>query len=253
MLGSFDQAIQTYDSESLVQKQMAEKLWRMSQMFLPESLSRVVEFGAGTGHLSRFIAQAEPSIYELIDQSFGLLMKNQLSLKLSSKTQALFLVQNAEKINLASCTDLLIGNAVIQWFEDPLAWIGDCHEKLNSGSLLVFSSFGENHFYKLEKSFEQCMAKQFPSPIVKIESQKWRGALEKDWEILVFDHELMLQNFSSLREVLLHFRKSGVRSNQETFAISPSGFRCWEKIFKSMCGNRLYLEWDCVFVVLRKR
>lgn len=140
----FKNSLTTYDEAAIVQNKMAETLLEL----LPkkEFLS-ILEIGCGTGVLTRKLVnnlRFESYIANDIVSDCSHYVSN-LNKNLS------FLSGDITELDLNKAYDLIISNAVFQWFKEPHKTIKKLKAKLNPGGILLFSSFGSKNFYELKE------------------------------------------------------------------------------------------------------
>ena len=107
----FKKSMDKYDENAVVQKIMAEKLIAN----LPQkSYEKILELGCGTGILTRnLVSKITYTKYfanDIVEKSKFYIDK--------IVPDNIFICGNAQKIKLPSKVDLIISNAMFQWFEN---------------------------------------------------------------------------------------------------------------------------------------
>lgn len=195
----FEKSFNSYDQNAIVQKIMAEKLVREISS-VKTDFNSVLELGCGTGILTK----------ELVRKiNFKTYCANDLVEK--SKIYVEKIVPNAEfycgnalKIKPLKDIDLIVSNAMFQWFSN-LENIGfNCKKQLSGDGILAFSTFSNKNFKEIRdltgislnyKTFEEI-----------------KNVFNSDFEILhaeEFEHTL---KFKTPLELLAHMKNTGVNS-----------------------------------------
>ena len=215
----FEKSMTKYDENAIVQTQTAKELvFELSK--LGKNFDTIIELGCGTGLLTKQIKENMTfSAYyanDLVEKS-----KNYISEIIPS---AIFITGNAQKIKVPRKADLLVSNAMFQWFS-RVSDIADCTAKmLNKGGILAFSTFGKDNFREIKEtgkiSLEYASAEDLTSE------------LSKKYEILYIDEYTKTLNFNNPLEILTHMKNTGVNSlSAKTWSI---------KDIKTFCEK--YLE-----------
>lgn len=196
----FEKSMDKYDDNALVQQLMAEKLVGALIANAGADFGNILELGCGTGLLTKLLASsvAYKKYYanDIVEKS-----KTYLS---SIIPDCNFMCGNAKKIKPSAKMDLLISNAMFQWFSNLDKVLDDYKILLNPGGTIAFSTFSPDNFKEI-KSLTGLTLKYKPLEDIK-------RFLEKNYELLYlekFDYKL---NFKSALEILAHMKHTGVNS-----------------------------------------
>ena len=141
----FDDAAQSYDAHSAVQRLAAQQLaGRIVTAALPPR-PRVLEIGCGTGHLTTLLADRLPGA-AILATDIAPAMVDACRQRLQHHPRLDFAVMDACHPAGADFYDMICGNLVAQWFEDlpgALAGLAHC---LAPGGLLALSLLGPESF-----------------------------------------------------------------------------------------------------------
>ena len=152
---SFDAAAKNYDSFSLLQQTVADRLIESFEHIKAEPKS-ILDLGAGTGYGSRHLKKQfkKSQIYQM-DLSIEMLKGSRKQSPLFfSKNH--FLCANAEHIPLPDkSVDLVFSSLMLQWCNDPDAVFAEIKRVLKPGGVFLFTSFGPDTLKELRESWSQ--------------------------------------------------------------------------------------------------
>ena len=212
----FEKSMSKYDENAIVQKQTAKEL--VTEILkIGNRFDTILELGCGTGLLTKQIKDnIEFSTYyanDLIEKS-----KNYISNIIPA---SVFIAGNAKKIKVPEKADLLVSNAMFQWFSNP-SDISLCTKPLlNSGGILAFSTFGKENFKEIRNITD--ISLNYAS------SEDIAQEISKYYDILYIDEYTKTLTFKNPLELLTHIKNTGVNS------ISP---RVWTiKDIKNFCDR----------------
>lgn len=148
---SFGQAVNSYDSVAMLQRQMGERLLTLSP---PGPCSRVVDLGCGTGQFTLSLQQHfQP------DQLLGVDLAERM-------------VHYARKRNAADCINwccadaehlplknngcsLIFSNLALQWCNDLPKVFAEAYRVLKEGGVFLFSTLGPATLHELRSSWSK--------------------------------------------------------------------------------------------------
>lgn len=196
----FEKSMDKYNENAVVQKLMAEKLVRAILEKSGSNYDNILELGSGTGLLTKqLVSSVTYKKYyanDLVEKS-----KNYLA---SIVPDCNFICGNAQKIKLSAKMDLLISNAMFQWFANLDKVLEDYRTFLNKGGIIAFTTFSPDNFKEIKSITGLTLEYKSEEEICRI--------LEKYYEILHlqnFDYKL---TFNNPLEILAHMKHTGVNS-----------------------------------------
>lgn len=235
----FEKSMQDYDQNATVQILMALKMvFELTK--ISNTFENVLELGSGTGILTKRLAsELDFKNYfanDLVEKS-----KNYVQ---NFIPQATFYCGNALKIKPSKKVDLIISNAMFQWFPSFEKAIQTIKSNLKSNGLLAFSTFSPDNFreitdltglslqYKTKEELEQ---------ILKNEG----------FEILYSEQFFEELKFKTPLELLAHMKKTGVNSlSEKTWTITKVKDFC-DKYSKKYPKTKL--TYSPIIVITQKR
>ncbi len=195
----FEKSLETYTENAIVQQIMAKKLAdELSK--IRTDFDNILELGAGTGILTK----------ELIK---NLNFKNYYANDLVEKSEiyvkklipdAVFYHGNAQKIKPSRKPDLIVSNAMFQWFKNLEKVSQHYKTLLEKGGILAFTTFSKDNFKEIKELTGLSLEYKSIDEILQI--------LEKDYEILYKEEFAQTLKFNTPLELLAHMKNTGVNS-----------------------------------------
>lgn len=196
----FEKSMPKYDENAVVQKEMAEKLMALLVETCGKNFSKILELGSGTGLLTTLLAQN--LVYDAITCN-DIVEKSKFYLDKILKNYE-FIVGNSAKIKTSARYDLIISNAMFQWFSSLPTALETYSKILNKDGILAFSTFSTENFKEIRAALGISLH--------YLSQEEIKSALEKDFEILeITSYERVLE-FSNPLELLAHLKNTGVNS-----------------------------------------
>lgn len=198
----FEKSFETYDKNATVQQLMAKKLVS-ALVETGSNFNTVLELGCGTGILTRELKNA------INFQNFyanDLVEKSKIYVE-KIVPNAKFLLGNALKIKPTQKVDLIISNAMFQWFNSFENISNHCKKLMNNDGILAFSTFSKENYKEIEELTGLSLSYKSFDEIKEI--------FEKDFEILHSEEFTKMLQFSSPLELLAHMKTTGVNSLTE--------------------------------------
>lgn len=196
----FEKSMSKYDENAVVQKLMAEKLITSLTAAAGSNFDRILEAGAGTGLLTKQIAASltfqKYYANDIVEKS-GNYLKSILP-------DCNFICGNAQKIKPPVKMDLIISNAMFQWFSNPDKVLSYYRTLLNPSGIIAFSTFSPDNFKEIKTVCNLGLDYKEPDEI--------RSILEKNYKVLHLEKFDCRLNFTSPLEVLAHMKNTGVNS-----------------------------------------
>lgn len=235
----FEKSMQDYDQNATVQILMAFKLvFELSK--ISTTFENILELGSGTGVLTKQIAkELNFSNYfanDLVEKS-----KHYVKKFIPKST---FFCGNALKIKPPKKVDLIISNAMFQWFPSLEKAIQTISTNLKTDGILAFSTFAPENFkeitnltglslkYLTEKEIEEVLKNQ-------------------GFEIIYIEQFYEELKFKTPLELLAHMKKTGVNSlSEKTWTIAKVKDFC-DKYSKKYPENKL--TYSPIIIIAKKK
>lgn len=195
----FKKSMDKYNSNAVVQKILAQKLVQ-ELIKIRSSYENILELGCGTGLLTqeagKHLSYKNYIANDLIDKS-----KNYIDEILPKYT---FICGNAQKIKPSKKIDLIIANAMFQWFNDLEKAGRHYSTLLNKDGILAFTTFSPDNFNEIREITGLTLEYR------NIETIK--SELKNNFEILYTDEYKETLTFNNPLELLAHMKNTGVNS-----------------------------------------
>jgi malonyl-ACP O-methyltransferase BioC len=199
----FEKSMNVYNKNASVQNLMGDKLL-VELSKISNSFENILELGCGTGLLTQKIAKSiEFKTYfanDIVEKSKSYIQKIVPDVK--------FLVGNALKIKPTKKIDLMISNAVFQWFNNLDKAIEILKLSIAKDGILAFTTFSPQNFKELTSITGLTLEYKTKDEIIEI--------LQKhDFEILYCEEFSETLEFKTPLELLAHLKNTGVNSLSE--------------------------------------
>ena len=199
----FEKSLDTYNKNAVVQKIMAEKIISEVKKIGAE-YDNILELGCGAGLLT----------LELVKNiKFKQYYANDLVEKSEKYVKDIipackFICGDARKIKPTPKMDLIISNAMFQWFENLEKASETYRTMLNPNGILAFSSFTPENYKEIRELTG--LSLEYKS------LEETRKIFEKDYKILCAKEIESVLKFSNPLELLAHMKNTGVNSLSES-------------------------------------
>lgn len=235
----FEKSMKSYDKNAIVQDLMASKMV-IELAKISKHFDNILELGSGTGILTKYV---------LKDISFKNYYANDLVEKSKIYVQKLipnseFFCGNALKIKPLKKIDLIISNAMFQWFENLDKAIDILKMHMTKDAILAFSSFTQDNFKEIT---------QITGLSLKYKSQEQIETIlkNKGFEILYCESFYEEMKFKTPLELLAHLKLTGVNSlSEKTWTIVKVKEFC-EKFSKKYPD--IILTYSPIIVIARRK
>lgn len=235
---AFDRYATTYNSEALLQKQVAK---RLATLLEPNTYySTMYEFGCGTGFLTEALLK-RIHVNEIVLNDLSPRMLNQAvntinhileQQRIACKTHQ----GDAEQIPIPQ-SDLIVSASALQWIKHPFDFLQRCIQQLKPNGTLLFSTFGKKNLWQLRKLTG--MGLEYPS----IDAYRSFLAEEHLTSIHIESWQQTLY-FPSAKHILLHLKRTGVTvlplSHKYHTTLSPKEIKKltndYENLFRTSRG-----------------
>jgi malonyl-CoA O-methyltransferase len=151
---NFARRAASYERYAGVQRLMAEELLGLAGPALAEA-GAVLEVGCGTGFLTGGLRRANPQA-RLVALDLDAALVERARQRLGPDPRTSWLVADGETLGRGRF-DLIISNAVFQWFTDPEATLKTYWQTLSPRGRLAFSTLGPRTFRELAASVRQAV------------------------------------------------------------------------------------------------
>ena len=244
----FSKAALSYENAAFKQKLMAEDLIKLIDPKI--CVDKVYEIGCGTGFLSELLFNTLDIKTFYINDISSLMLsfcKDKL-LALKGKTpEIVFIEGDGASLILPKACDLIVSNAVFQWFVDFKSALLHIKTNLKQGGTLCFSTFLSGTCVELESLGLPC--------IKYLTEQELLSILEEcGFEIDIFELQKQSLIFENPYKLLKFFKETGTNSlisHQWTPGILKRFMREYEAKFK--VPNGVNLSWIPCYVKARLR
>ncbi len=205
----FEKSMQDYDQNAIVQMLMAMKMV-IELTKISKTFENVLELGSGTGVLTKQLARElnfkNYFANDLVEKSKNYVQK--------FIPQSTFYCGNALKIKPTKKADLIVSNAMFQWFPSLEKAIQTIKSNLKNEGILAFSTFSPNNFKEITDLTGLSLQYRTQEEIEKILKVEGFKILYSEQ----FSEEL---KFKTPLELLAHMKKTGVNSlSEKTWTIT---------------------------------
>lgn len=199
----FEKSMNDYDKNALVQETMASKMVNAVNQ-IKKDFNTILELGAGTGLATKKIVESFKfeNYYanDLVEKS-----KNYVKKIIPN---AKFICANATKIKITQKADLIISNAMFQWFEDLEKAIIQIKRLMANEAILAFSTFSPENFKQIKDITGLTLNYKTSEEIKNILNQN-------GFEVFYCEQFKQELEFDNPLQLLAHMKKTGVNSLSE--------------------------------------
>ena len=157
MRASFDRAAVSYDAAAVLQKEVRERMLNRLD-FVKIAPQTILDAGCGTGRATLALSSRfNKSRVIALDIAMGMLRKTQAAQPWMKRMLGLsrqeLVCGDIENLPLSSqSVDLIWSNLAMQWCNDLDQAFQESHRVLNSGGLIMFSTFGPDTLKELREA-----------------------------------------------------------------------------------------------------
>jgi malonyl-CoA O-methyltransferase len=229
---NFGRGATDYDRFTGLQRDVAQKLMG----FLPrKTVNTILEFGAGTGALTRHIKTLYPQARcTITDISAQMLDENRSR---NAAPNIAFKVMNAQVPDQDGPFDLIAGSMVAHWFDNPYAALERLETLLSPGGMLVYSALGPDAFPEWRETLERLNLKsgiitpaEFPGVVME--------------EKIITDHDCAISFFNAMKRIGANHPRAGYAP------LSPAHMREALRLHDRLYGGRF--TWHIVYGCLKR-
>jgi len=240
---------------------MAAELMEFSGINKSMFIQNILDAGCGTGCLTEHLIRLFPQSYITgVDIAEGMIdfVKGKLQ-----GTKLDFICDDIENMDHPGNYDLIASNAVFQWLNDLPATLDRLSRCINPHGILCFSTFGENTFIELHRSYEQAHRKLGLNKKVRPGQGFYcRRDIEnilkyifaKDYDMWSRE-KLEYTYFDTVMDFFKSVRKIGANnSNRGYIHRNPSLIRETIRIYESEYSieNKIRVTYQCMYFVVKR-
>ncbi len=245
---SFRRGLDSYHRAAAVQEDIARRLAELLQaQGAPRRFQTAMEFGCGTGHLTRQLLQrfgiGSLLLNDLVPEAAGVLQ----GLGDAAPEQARFEAGPVETLPLPDELDLIASASTVQWIPDLSALAARLSVRLRPGGWLALSGFGRSQFRELAALGSAAAAPSY------LDAGEWPSVLPQGLEILAIEQRPAVLEFDTALGLLKHLRRTGVNGHAQQ-SWSRRRLQEFEAAYRQRfgCGGKLPLTYDPVLLVARR-
>ena len=240
----FENAGATYAQKAVVQKEIADQLMRHFDKIAggDDIVGNVIEIGPGADCFlthkwyTRTDRRAKLQLWDLVkvDTSpFGPnLTFEQCDAEVRIKRQP------------SESTRFIFSSSTIQWFNSLRDFFQECSRVLVPGGYLVVSSFAHGNLRELSSVTGNGL--QLPTP------SDWRRNIPSDMEILLIETQDYTITFPTIRQVLEHFRDTGVNGVHYCQSPAVTALRLLKEYPQDAETGMYNVTFCPIFIIARK-
>lgn len=237
---SFRRGLKTYHDSATQQAQIAQRLSGLMAQHLPHHMDSALEFGIGTGHLTRVLIK---------NSKIDHLYLNDLVSDCAefAPRGAAFIGGPIESMALPQNLDLICSASTVQWVEDLPSLLERFSDVLAPGGWLAVSGFGHKQFHELRALGSTAAAPNY------MDAADWRFILPQNMIIRHLSQAQTTEWFPSALSLLKHLRDTGVNgaTNRSWTTQDLQGFET-EYAERFGTNEGLPLTYDPVWILAQK-
>lgn len=195
----FGRVVTTYGESAVMQQSIAKRLFSMLD---GECYDKVLEIGCGSGFLTNLWSKSvtfKTANINDINESW----QKGISDIMTDKGYWNFIAEDAEDAEFDGEFDLILSSSTVQWFSEPVGFIKRMYDKLNTGGVLLISSFGADNFKEIRAVNGSGLKYYSCGELV---SKLPMGSV-KDMAM-----ECIEMDFESVADMLKHLKSTGVNA-----------------------------------------
>lgn len=197
LINRFARAVETYESEAVVQRHAAARLADLMGQHFHVLGGRILEIGCGTGMLSRrLLTRFAPAELVLND------LCPDVGVCFSNVPRTRFLPGDAREVVWPGTFDAIASASAVQWFGDLRAFARRCADVLPRNGILAVSCFGPATLRET--------AELTGCGLTYPDFADFRAALETAFDCCVCEQALETLLFPDAAAVLRHLKATGV-------------------------------------------
>ena len=254
---NFARRAASYDRHAEVQRLMARRLMGLVAEVLPRA-RRILEVGCGTGYLTAQLRQVNPQarLWSLdLDPALVAAARR----RLGPDPGVAWLVADAEALRVGNF-DLIIANAVFQWFRQADETLKRFQQSLNPGGVLAFSTLGPDTFQELAGALGQAaraLCAPAPPPLPAqgfLDREAWTALLAAArFQGLHLVQETATSHYPGVLDFLKALQATGA-TNPEPRPFSPRLLRALMAAYRAGYGSNgsIPVTYEIIWAVAQK-
>jgi len=247
----------SYDRYARTQQWMAAELLEGCREDVVRA-RRILEVGCGTGCLTGLLRRANP-LATLVAMDLEASLLQRARTRLGRNAQVHFVAADGEALPGGNY-DLIVSNAVFQWFTRPGETMTEYYRRLRPGGCLAFAILGPATFQELAASFQEA-AGVLPlaeSPEVAAVSfsgeEKWKRFLAAaGFQGVVLHRQVRTETHATVQDFLHALQATGA-TNPAPRPLSPRLFRHMAAIYQRTYGldGAIPVTYEVIFAWAQK-
>ena len=209
----FAQAGHSYSEHAVVQKEIAQHLFELMQLYCLKiqnhPIETVFEIGCGSGNLSHLMLENMQINHLVLNDLYAEIQQH-----FPSSPQIQYWLGDIEQLEFPQHIDLIASSSALQWLTDFNALTAKVHNSLSEDGYFCFSSFGPQNLIEIKNLTGQGLNYFSAAQIVDI-------LVGNQFEILYLSEQRYHLDFTHPKQVLQHLKATGVTA-------TASGYR-WTK------------------------
>lgn len=242
---SFDRA-EGYDGAATVQRLAAQHLAnRLARSLGSAKPTRILEIGCGTGLLTRQLAQHWPEA-QIVATDFAPHMLQRAS-RANSSPKTVFKLMDAANPTVDGPFDVICGNLVMQWLEQPHMVLARLGGLLAPNGVLAVSALLDGTFAEWKSACAQegvpAATPRYPKPE---QIQEWVPWLYSG----LWERESCVQAFATGLDFVRHLKTTGAAVPQQ--GSQPMGAGMLRRVAQNLEQAGGAVTWELVYGCFRK-
>ncbi len=241
----FARSIDTYTSNAIAQRTIANNLYQKISDLLPAAYSplSIMEVGHGSGILSYQLANLHPASALFIDLCkcgpFNIAAKEEYR-QGDAETILEELAADTSQLQFS----LIASTSTMQWFTNPARFLSNCARLLRPDGLLAITSFTVGNMAQLD-SFRTSMLRY-------LTKEQIEEMLSEKFQILELSTESIDLEFSSPALILRHLKLTGVTGSAAT-SLSPAQIRRLLSSYPALPNGNYALTFTPIYILARPK
>ncbi len=246
----FAQAGQSYVEHAIVQKQIAQHLFDLTQQYCPElfknAVENVLEIGCGSGNLSHLLLKNMQIDHLILNDLYPEIQQH-----FQTYSKIDYLIGDIEQLEFPQHLDLITSSSALQWVQNLAAILQKTFHSLNTESYFCFSTFGQQNLQEIKALTGQGLD--------YLSLEHLQDKLQNNgFEILHLSEQITALNFQHPKQVLQHLKATGVTATASNFRWTKQSLQNFYQdyqqfLFSDESGQMLYpLTYHPIYCIARR-